>query len=46
MVDSILTHSILPALSCRILDRLAEGGSIAGAHLSLDAAGALSIELR
>jgi type VI secretion system protein VasG len=46
MVDSILTHSILPALSGRILDRLAEGGAIAGAHLSFDGAGTLGIEIR
>jgi type VI secretion system protein VasG len=46
MVDSILTHSVLPALSGGILDRLAEGGPIAGAHLSLDDAGGLRIEIR
>ncbi len=46
MVDSILTHSVLPAVSGHILNRVAEGGTIAGAHLSLDATGALRIEVR
>ncbi len=46
MVDTILTHAVLPALSGRILDSLADGKQIAGAHLSIDSNGGLVIELR
>ncbi len=46
MVDSILTHAVLPALSERILDHLGEGKTIAGAHLAFGAGGELVVELR
>ncbi len=46
MVDSILTHTVLPALSERMLDHLGEGGTIAGAHLSIAADGSVAIEIR
>jgi type VI secretion system protein VasG len=45
MVDSILTHSVLPELSGRILDHLAEGRLISGAHLSLARNGAIVVSL-
>ena len=38
-VDRILTHSFLPELSTRILDRLANGVSFSTIHISVDAAG-------
>ena len=46
MVDTILTHILLPALSGRILDRLADAKPVTGAHLSVGADGGLVIELR
>jgi type VI secretion system protein VasG len=46
MVDAILTHTILPMLSERILDNMAEGKTISGAHLSIGSGGGLAIELR
>ena len=46
MVDSILTHTVLPALSARVLDQLGEGRTIAGAHLSIGTGGELVVELR
>jgi type VI secretion system protein VasG len=46
MVDTILTHSVLPALSGRILDHLADGKTIAGAHLSIGGDGGLAVELK
>jgi type VI secretion system protein VasG len=45
MVDTILTHTVLPALSGRILDALADGKPIGGAHLSIGGDGGLVIEL-
>jgi type VI secretion system protein VasG len=46
VIDAILTQTILPALSERILDEVAEGKTITGAHLSIGSDGALSVELR
>jgi len=46
MVDAILTHSVLPELSGRILDSLAEGAPITGAHLSVDSEGAILVTLK
>src|SRR5580658_163930 len=45
-IDTILTQTLLPDLSAEILDRLAEGGSIASVHVGLDAEGGLSYEVR
>jgi type VI secretion system protein VasG len=38
-VENILSRTMLPALSGRILERLAEGGAIAAAHVGLDSEG-------
>jgi type VI secretion system protein VasG len=38
-VENILSRTMLPALSARILERLAEGGSITAAHVGLDSDG-------
>ena len=46
MVDTILTHSVLPELSGRILDNLAEGRPIAGAHLSVGGDGGIVVTLK
>jgi type VI secretion system protein VasG len=46
MVDAILSHAVLPALSARILDQLAEGRPISGAHLALASNNAVRIEIR
>jgi type VI secretion system protein VasG len=45
-VDEIMTHTLLPALSARILDNLADAKPIAGAHLSIGPDGGLLIEIR
>jgi type VI secretion system protein VasG len=45
-VDAIMTHTLLPALSARILDNLADAKPIAGAHLSIGPNGGLLIEIR
>ena len=45
-VDAIMTHTLLPALSARILDNLAEAKPITGAHLSIGPDGGLLIEIR
>ena len=45
-VDAIMTHTLLPALSARILDNLADAKPIAGAHLSIGPDGGLLIEIR
>src|SRR6202044_1142094 len=44
MVDAILSHAVLPALSASVLDRLAEGRPISGAHLALTSNNTLRIE--
>ena len=46
MVDTILTHAVLPELSGRILDNLAEGRPIAGAHLSVGGDGGIVVTLK
>ncbi|HLW69007.1 MAG TPA: AAA family ATPase [Candidatus Binataceae bacterium] len=46
MVDTILTHSVLPALSGCILDNVAEGRPIAGAHLSVAGDGGIVVTLK
>ena len=46
MVDAIMTHTVLPALSSCILDNLAGARPIAGAHLSIGPDGGLLIEMR
>jgi type VI secretion system protein VasG len=38
-VEKILSHTMLPALSALILERLAEGGTITAAHVGLDSDG-------
>jgi type VI secretion system protein VasG len=44
-VDAVLTHSLLPELSGRILDRIAEGGVAENAHIGITPDGAFTIEL-
>jgi type VI secretion system protein VasG len=44
-VDAVLTHSLLPELSGRILDRIAEGGAAGNAHIGITPSGAFTIEL-
>ena len=46
MVDTILSDTVLPALSGCILNHLADGGTISGAYLSLRADGTLMIDVR
>ncbi len=38
-VENILSRTMLPALSARILERLADGGTITAAHVGLDSDG-------
>ncbi|WP_291295947.1 type VI secretion system ATPase TssH, partial [Elioraea sp.] len=38
-VENILSRTMLPALSGQILERLAEGGTVTGAHVGLDSDG-------
>ena len=44
-VDAVLTHTLLPELSGRILDRIAEGVAAGNAHIGITASGAFTIEL-
>src|SRR5215472_4353437 len=44
-VDAVLTHSLLPKLSGRILDRIVEGGAAGNAHIGITPSGAFTIEL-
>jgi type VI secretion system protein VasG len=46
MVDAIMTHTVLPALSSCILDNLAGAKPITGAHLSIGPDGGLLVEMR
>ena len=38
-IDNILTGTVLPEVSGHVLERMAEGGTIAAIHLGTDAAG-------
>jgi type VI secretion system protein VasG len=44
-VDAVLTHTLLPELSGRILDCIAEGGPAGHAHIRIAPNGAFEIEL-
>jgi type VI secretion system protein VasG len=44
-VDAVLTHSLLPELSGRILDRIAEGATAESAHIGVAPDGTFKIEL-
>lgn len=44
-VDAVLTHSLLPELSGRILDRIVEGRAAGNAHIGITPSGAFTIEL-
>src|SRR5262249_35864933 len=44
-VDAVLTHTLLPELSGRILDCIAEGGPVGHAHIGIAPNGAFEIEL-
>jgi type VI secretion system protein VasG len=44
-VDAVLTHSLLPELSGRILDRIADGEAAGNAHIGIASDGAFTIEI-
>jgi type VI secretion system protein VasG len=44
-VDAVLTHSLLPELSGRILDRIADGEATGNAHIGIAPDGAFTIEI-
>jgi len=44
-VDAVLTHSLLPELSGRILDRITEGEAAGNAHIGITPDGAFTIEI-
>jgi type VI secretion system protein VasG len=44
-VDAVLTHSLLPELSGRILDRIAEGEATGNAHIGIAPDGTFTIEI-
>jgi type VI secretion system protein VasG len=44
-VDAVMTHSLLPELSGRILDRIADGDTAGNAHIGIAPDGTFTIEL-
>ena len=44
-VDAIITHQILPDLSASLLDRLASGRPVLGAHITVDGSGRLRVQI-
>ena len=45
-VDHILTHTLLPELSTRVLERMAEGEEFSAVHVSLGEGGGFAYEFR
>jgi type VI secretion system protein VasG len=46
VIDAILTDSVLPGLSGRILDHMTDGGCIGGVHIGFDSRGKIFYEIR
>lgn len=44
-VDAIIAHQILPELSASLLDGIADGRSVLGAHLTVDSRGRLRVQI-